>query len=261
MTWEELAQGYLAARSELSASTRDLLQRWLTHFTAWARSQQLEHPDQLEPEHLERYHQALLWSPNARGQLYAPNSVGQALQMVRAALRWGAQQEGQADPCRGWLQPRALQPPRLRLTREEVQRLLNVPPTDEPLGLRNRALLATIYSLGLPHSTCSALDVDHLDLAERTLTAGLRRLTLGAILEASLELYVRDSRPKLVHDDAERALFVTPGGRRLAPADSSAMLHQVALAAALPGVTAKVLARAGATHAEEMVQRFLFLLN
>jgi integrase/recombinase XerD len=258
MTWEELARGYRAARLELSLSTQRRIQSWLEHFSNWANRQQLERPEQLRREHLERYHQTLLWSPSVRGQLYAPNSVGQALQMIRAALRWAAEQESQPDPCAGWLQPRAIQPVPRCLTRDQVHRLLNSPRSDHPLGRRDQAILAMLYSLGLPHSVCIGLDVGQLDLAARSLAVGPRRMSLGAVLEAALTLYLNQSRPQLVRNPHEPALFLTKHGRRLSLITARVMMKQHARAAGLNGVTARILARSSTAHAEELMQRLLF---
>ena len=43
-------------------------------------------------------------------------------------------------------------------------RLLATPPADEPLGVRDRAILETLYSAGLRVSELTGLDVDDVDL-------------------------------------------------------------------------------------------------
>ncbi len=45
-----------------------------------------------------------------------------------------------------------------------MARLLETPPADTPLGLRDRAILETLYSAGLRVSELTGLDVDDVDL-------------------------------------------------------------------------------------------------
>ena len=45
-------------------------------------------------------------------------------------------------------------------------RLLQAPPADTPFGLRDRALLETLYSAGLRVSELTGLNVEDVDLAE-----------------------------------------------------------------------------------------------
>ena len=45
-------------------------------------------------------------------------------------------------------------------------RLLEAPPADTPLGLRDRAMLETLYSAGLRVSELTGLNVEDVDLSE-----------------------------------------------------------------------------------------------
>ncbi|QOV92114.1 tyrosine-type recombinase/integrase [Humisphaera borealis] len=79
----------------------------------------------------------------------------------------------------GHLEPRAnpmAQFPRLRpptrklpvvLSSEEVQRLLEAPPGDTAIGLRDRAILALLYGTGIRASECAGLNEADVDLSER----------------------------------------------------------------------------------------------
>jgi site-specific recombinase XerD len=55
------------------------------------------------------------------------------------------------------------------LANEEVTRLLDAPPQDTILGLRDRALLALIYGTGIRASECGALREEDVDLADQTI--------------------------------------------------------------------------------------------
>ena len=56
------------------------------------------------------------------------------------------------------------------LSEEEVTQLLDTPPDDTVLGLRDRALLALLYGTGIRASECAGLREQDLDLKEHTIT-------------------------------------------------------------------------------------------
>jgi len=55
------------------------------------------------------------------------------------------------------------------LSEEEIERLLDVPPTDTVLGLRDRAILALLYGTGIRASECAGLQEEDVDLEQRTI--------------------------------------------------------------------------------------------
>ncbi len=55
------------------------------------------------------------------------------------------------------------------LTEEEVPRLLNCPPSDTVLGLRDRAILTLLYGSGIRASECAALVEADVDLVDKTI--------------------------------------------------------------------------------------------
>ncbi|MEW6277670.1 MAG: hypothetical protein AB1758_03530, partial [Candidatus Eremiobacterota bacterium] len=111
-------------------------------------------------EHVRADELELLWQPGPRGQLYAANTVDQALWMVRGFLRW-AHRQGllPRDPSRQLVLGRPVQPSPRLLTSEEVEQLLALPDLDTALGLRNRCILASQELCGL--------NLADLSLAER----------------------------------------------------------------------------------------------
>ncbi|MEN6451020.1 MAG: tyrosine recombinase [Thermoguttaceae bacterium] len=103
---------------------------------------------------------------------YAKTSISRHLATLRSFFRFG-QREGwtktnTAKPLRNPRQGRSL--PHF-LSAEDLGRLLNAPPTDDPMGLRDRAILETTYSAGLRVSEVVGLDDADLDF-----DAGLLRV-------------------------------------------------------------------------------------
>jgi integrase/recombinase XerC len=155
-------------------------------------------------------------------QGYAKTTVARRLAAIRSWCRFlcrqGTLAANPADSLRGPRQDRKL--PHF-LTVADVTRLLNAPPADRPLGLRDRAWLETLYSAGLRVSELTGLNLEDLDLAEGLVTVrgkGKReRLALlGAPARAALQTWV-DARNALLVDKprASSAVFLNKGGTRL----------------------------------------------
>jgi integrase/recombinase XerC len=100
-------------------------------------------------------------------QGYAKTTIARRLAAVRSWCRFlcrqGVLDANPADGLRGPRQDKKL--PHF-LGEDDLTRLLEAPPGDTPLGLRDRAILETLYSAGLRVSELTGLDLDDLDLAD-----------------------------------------------------------------------------------------------
>ncbi|GAB4273584.1 MAG: site-specific tyrosine recombinase XerD [Coriobacteriia bacterium] len=114
------------------------------------------------------------------------------------------------------------------LSVEQVDHLLSQPFGEDPLGLRDRAVLETLYGCGLRASELVGLDVADVDLREglvRVFGKGSkeRLVPIGGMAARAVEEYLRRARPHLktkrVRSAVSRqdpdALFVSARGRRL----------------------------------------------
>jgi len=140
------------------------------------------------------------------------------------------------------------------LSEADVEALLEAPDTDRPLGLRDRAMLETLYACGLRVSELVALKT-----VEANLDAGVLRLfgkgskerlvPLGEEAVAWIDRYQREARPALAGRTGSPALFVTARG---APMTRQAFWHLIRRygARAIPGkaLSPHVLRHAFATH-------------
>ncbi|MEP6917573.1 MAG: site-specific tyrosine recombinase XerD [Acidobacteriota bacterium] len=144
----------------------------------------------------------------------APRSVARAVACVRGFYRFVAierkQDQSAADdlhPPRAWA---AL--PRF-LSIEEVDRLLALPDTSTPRGLRDKALIEVLYATGLRVSELVSLRGGDLNLEEGYLTCigkgdKQRMVPLGQEAAECVRHYVRDGRPALLRKKASPWLFV-----------------------------------------------------
>src|SRR5262249_38150493 len=112
-------------------------------------------PEQLSTRVVRAY---LAW---LHEQGYAKSTVARRLAAVRSWCRFlcrqGVLKTNPADGLRGPRQDRQL--PHF-VQRDDMLRLLGTPPAEEPLGLRDRAILETLYSAGLRVSELTGLNVE-----------------------------------------------------------------------------------------------------
>lgn len=160
-----------------------------------------------------------------------------------------------ADPSRTLSSPRSeSELPRV-LTIDQVARLLAAPKAT-PGGLRDRALLETIYGAGLRASEVLALRVQDIDLDVgfvRTVGKGdkERVVPLGSKAIESLRMYQERGRPLLGGPGTLKApeLFLNNRGRRLSRQGLHLIIKRYAHEAGLPDDTsAHTLRHSFATH-------------
>ncbi|MEM7457017.1 MAG: tyrosine recombinase XerC [Planctomycetota bacterium] len=98
---------------------------------------------------------------------YAPSSISRKLASLRSFFRF-AQREGlvESNPATPLRNPRRQRKLPHFLTGKEIGELLSAPPKDEPMGLRDRAILETLYSAGLRVSELVGMNVEDVDFID-----------------------------------------------------------------------------------------------
>ena len=160
----------------------------------------------------------------------------------------------ESDPTGGMSTPR--RPARLPdvLSRDEVGALIAQPQGTEPLALRDRALLETMYACGLRASETTGLELRDLDLEAGILQArgkGSREriVPVGRAARAALRRYLDRGRPRLVGARLEARLFVNARGAPLTRQGLHVIVERPARAAGLAGrMSAHTLRHTFATH-------------
>ncbi len=187
-------------------------------------------PSSVDPVRLRRY------SAWLAGRGYAPSTIARRLASLRSFFRF-LRREGivTADPAAGLRNPK--QPRRLpRLLRvDEVIRLLDGVPVETPAGVRDRAMLETLYGGGLRVSELVGLNVDDLDCENdlvRVLGKGRRErlCPVGEMAAGWLRRWIPLRRPK---HPQERAMFLNQRGGRLTTRSVGRLLQAHLLRAGL----------------------------
>jgi integrase/recombinase XerD len=195
------------------------------------------------------------WCPGLRGALYSVHTIDKALGVARDFFRWAtAQGYLLVNPTAHWVLPRATTPAKPVLSVAEVVRILDAPNVERPTGLRDRAILETLYSTAIRLGECRSLDLTDLEWSLGTVLirhgkgAKDRRVPLGPALGALLARYLTDSRPKLVKSPLETALFLTKDGDRVSKIRYQKMIQEACDAAGVARLSAHGLRRACAVH-------------
>jgi integrase/recombinase XerD len=137
-------------------------------------------------------------------------------------------------------------PPRKRvrevLTEKDMVKILNAPNPEDPIGLRDKAMLELYYSCGIRNTESRTLLTTDIDLENRLVRirnpkgGGDETVPMGKVAALYHEEYLRYSRPKLLKNDLEMTLFLTKSGK---PLDDSMPSHIVQKYAKIAGLKRK----------------------
>lgn len=124
------------------------------------------------------------------------------------------------DPSAEIESPRLGKPLPGSLSESEVERLLSTPDTTTTLGLRDRAMLETLYASGLRVSELVSLVLHQLSLEQglvKIIGKGSkeRLVPLGEEAIRWLDRYLKDARPQLVKGRPTDAVFPSNRGRAM----------------------------------------------
>jgi site-specific recombinase XerD len=199
------------AGAAFAETTRRSYRVDLEHFARWLESRSLR-LDDLGVRELSEYTAEL---GRGRGRL-APASIARRLAAVRSFLRVVLGPSRVPDVTLSARRSRRLpDPPRAT----EIEHSLSALEGDDPLALRNRALVELVYSAGLRSAEAVGLDLRDVDFEQEHVRVrgkgGKERVVpLGEEAAWWLARYLEHARPQLAAG-AENAFFLSVRGRRL----------------------------------------------
>lgn len=173
----------------------------------------------------------------------APTSLARLQSSVRGLHRYLVHEGVEVEDPTGRIRPPKM-PQRLpkALTIEQVERLLNAPSPEDPLGIRDRALLELMYATGARVSEAVSLDVDDLSHGDVLRLRGKgnkeRIVPIGSFARAAVDAYLTRVRPELAgRGRATAKLFL---GARGAPLSRQSAWLVIRAAAERAHITADV---------------------
>ncbi|MGA3050284.1 MAG: site-specific tyrosine recombinase XerC, partial [Terracidiphilus sp.] len=189
-------------------------------FLEWLKERGITEPVEVTRPVLERYQRHLFYSRKKNGEPLSFSSQHARLVPLRVWFRWMTRQNHILhNPASEIDLPRLGRSlPKVILSAQEVEQIMTLCDVEEPIGLRDRALMEVLYSTGMRR-----LEIVRLKLYDLQLDRGLilvnqgkgskdRYVPIGARAAAWLEKYMREGRPQLVSEPDDFTVFLTAQG-------------------------------------------------
>ncbi|QLQ03742.1 MAG: site-specific tyrosine recombinase XerD [Thiobacillus sp.] len=228
----------------LAAYRRDL-----KTFAAWLEKERTRSLDMVVPGDLEAY---LAWRFARRSQ---PSSAARYSSALKRFYRYLLRENLIAsDPTLNLDRPKLPRALPKTLTETDVERLLNSAGSNTAMGLRDRAMLETLYATGLRVSELVGLKLTALNLNDGVLrVTGKgnkdRLVPLGEESVQWLRRYTLEARPQLLQKRLSDAVFVTARGEGMTRQAFWHLIKRRALAAGIARpLSPHTLRHAFATH-------------
>jgi integrase/recombinase XerD len=215
---------WMAVRN-FSPSTLKKRSTYVRAFALWCITRDLESPMHITKPMIEAFQRHLFRHRKPNGKPLAWSSQHLHLKEVRQFFVWLTKQHiitlNPAAELDLPKLPRSL--PKAVLTHAEVESVLQQPDTTSVLGLRDRALLETLYSTGIRRAEVCNLRLDHIHVDRSVLYIHRgkgqkdRYVPIGSRALAWIARYVDQAREKLCVDPNEQTLFLTVEGKPLHP--------------------------------------------
>jgi integrase/recombinase XerC len=210
---EQVAQfrRYMTTERRLSAHTDSNYARDLAALVKYCDLHQLPDWQAVDSQHLRTF----AAHSHARG--LGPRSIQRRLSAVRGFFEFLIREGLKSNPAHGVQAPKPQRRLPATLDADQMARLLEIPAGDE-LVTRDAAIMELLYSSGLRLAELVGLNLDGLDLADRTVRVvgkgnKTRIVPVGTQALRALSLWLKE-RASIARSD-ESALFVGRNGTRL----------------------------------------------
>jgi integrase/recombinase XerD len=206
---------YLKLERTLSGNTTDSYRFDLTRLGAWLHQQGINDLKQVTADHLTAYVRALY------DVGFAATSIQRTVSSLRSYFAFAAA-EGAADidPTALLESPRSARYLPAVLTIEEIEKILVAIDTKKRGGVRDRAMLETLYATGMRVSELAAFCQEHLMWDEglvRVFGKGSkeRLVPIGEVALDWIKQYYETERPFFVRPDSDSTVFLNVRGKAL----------------------------------------------
>lgn len=223
----------------LSEHTLGAYRRDLGGYVGWLTDAGVDDTSDITPAVVGRF----IADRSAADPAPAATSLARLQSSVRGWHRFLAREGIEQDDPTGRLRPPKA-PRRLpkALTIDQVERLLAAPPAEDPIGIRDRALLELLYATGARVSEAVGLDVDDLAHGDVLRLRGKgskeRIVPIGSFARTAVDAYLTRVRPALAAKGrASARLFL---GARGAPLSRQSAWLVIRSAAERAQITAEI---------------------
>ncbi len=209
--------GHVKGLSVATVKSRD---RSLRRFIAWCDERSLDDPKAITKPILESYQKYLYYYRKSNGEPLSHGSQHALLAPIRAFFKWLSRENyilyNPASELELPRQQRGL--PKAILSVEEIDTIISLPDIKTPYGIRDRAILETLYSVGIRRMELVNLNIYDIDSSRKTLLVREgkgrkdRLLPLGERALHWVERYRLEARSQLQTSHDETTLFLTDYG-------------------------------------------------
>lgn len=214
--------------SETTVRTREPV---FVAFALWCEARSILRPREVTKPILEAYRRHLFYYRRPNGRPLTFGTQCGRLTPLKVFFAWMTRQNALL-----WNPASELDVPRIEkrlpqaLTIEEIEKVIAQPDIDDPMGLRDRAILEVLYSTGMRRSELVALRLSVVVPAQGTVFIQQgkgkrdRVVPIGARALGWVARYLQEVRPLFSVDEAEDALFLSESG---APVERDTLTHRV----------------------------------
>ncbi len=213
---------WLAVR-HYSPRTSGLRKVNISRFIQWCEARSIRHPREITRPMLERYRRYLYYYRKANGEPYGLSTQRTRLESVRGFFKWLTKENHLLyNPASELELPRQHQKlPKHILTTEEIEQIANQASLHDETGLRDRAIIETLYSTGLRKIEMINLKLYDIDLNNGTLMVREgkgrkdRMVPLGERAAQWIEKYIEEVRPGYAMEPDKGYVFITEYGEAM----------------------------------------------
>jgi integrase/recombinase XerD len=193
----------------------------LKRFIYWCDERGIDKPQDVTKPILERYRRYLYYYRKVDGQPLGLSTQCQRLQPIKSFFKWLTKENHILyNPASELEMPRVQRRlPKHILSVEEVRSILNQAAVSGELGIRDRAIIETLYSTGIRRMECVNLKLYDIDLNNGTLMVREgkgkkdRMVPIGERACAWVQKYLEEVRPTLAVTPDDGTLFLTEYGQ------------------------------------------------
>jgi integrase/recombinase XerD len=228
-------------------TSRHTLKHWelyLRYFVSWCDERGLTRPAEITRPILERYQRHLFLKRKKNGAPLSATTQASRVTPIRKWFRWLTRNNRVLyNPAADLDLPKVEERlPKHVLTIEEVERVLNLPDTTTALGVRDRAMLETLYSTGIRRMEIIGLQQRDIDYERGTLMVRQgkgkkdRMIPIGDRALAWVGRYRDEVRPELAIAGDDGTLFLTVTGQAFSDNRMTQMVRNHVRAAGLGNI-------------------------
>ncbi|HSH97250.1 MAG: site-specific tyrosine recombinase XerD [Methylophilaceae bacterium] len=232
----------------LARNTLDSYRQDLSQFAVWLQKQLTKNLAEVSQGDIQQY--LAYRFPTSK-----PRSVSRLIASLRRLYRFALRENKiSIDPTLQIDSPKLPRSLPKSLSEDEVESLLHAPNLDDPIGLRDRAMLEVLYASGLRVSELVGLKVTEVSLSDGVVRATgkgskTRLVPLGEEAVEWVARYLNEGRPEILQKRLSDSLFVTQRGASMTRQAFWYLIKRYALLAGIhKPMSPHVLRHAFATH-------------